>query len=129
MVSFGPSWGIDNMKLESSPEDWKAPEWHEDFGDPRIELEHLRSLAIAIRNSVPGVSLCLETLEPGLLELRVGLPNNANVEVHSIAKSHFAGERRFAIFVLSERMNENEYYTDSVAGALHFIGERSINIS
>ena len=129
MASFGPAWGIDDMTTEASPEYWQAPEWHEDFGDPRIELEELRSLAIAIRNSVPGVSLQLETPEPGLMELLIDLPNKEIVEVHSIATSLAAEGRRFAIFVSPETTDEIEYYSNSVVDALRFIRERTASHS
>jgi len=117
------------MTSESLPEEWEAPVWHEDYGDPRIELEHLRSVAIVLRSAIPGVRLELEQPEPGLMVLVIALSNQETVEVHSVANSSGAEGRRYAIFVSPETPYEVEHYSESVADALGFIRKRFIRIS
>lgn len=117
------------MTSESMPEEWTAPEWYEDYGDARIELEKLRSLAIAIRNAFPDVRINLEQPEPGLMELILALPNQETVEVHTVARPRGVEGQRFAIFISPGMADEVEYYSDSVADIVTCIGKRLTNNS
>ena len=105
------------MTKHTSPFEWQVPIWHEDFGDPRSDFDALCSLAIKLCDSRPGVKTELETPEPGLMELRVELPNGIVAEVHSVVVAGQKHERRFAVFVSPDIQNESEHYFDSVANA------------
>ena len=113
------------MTKHTSPLEWQMPIWHEDFGDPRIEFDSLRSLAIELCGSVPGMQMELETPEPGLMLLTVALPNGIMAEIHSVVPAGQKDRRRFAVFAYPDTNDESEDYFDSIANALEFLTELS----
>jgi hypothetical protein len=103
------------------PQDWQPPSWHPDFGNANVELEELRSLAIAICAALPNTKATLETPEPGLMSMAIELPNGVLAQIHSIPSVQDNGRRRFAIFVSPNSEKEIEQYADSDAVALEFL--------
>lgn len=109
------------MTTNQLPQDWQPPQWHPDFGDPIIQLEHLRSFAIGLLSAIPNVKAVLETPEKGLMDVRVELPNGKIVEVHSIPALGSIGYRRLAVFVSPDTVDEIEHYLDSAGAAVEFV--------
>lgn len=101
-------------------EEWVPPQWHPDFGDASVELERLRSLAIATRTAMPGVTFALEIPEPGIIELAAVLRNGNTVKLLSVP-AHERGSSRFAIFLHPNSLNEIEEYRDSENDVVAFL--------
>lgn len=101
------------------PNNWVIPVWHPDLGDAKAELEHLRTLALAICRTIPRSSVELETPEPGLMNLRITLSNGNLAEVYSLPDEF--GKRRFALFLSPGMPSEKELYTSSVQEALGYL--------
>jgi hypothetical protein len=59
------------MNPSTEPRSWVEPHWHSDFGEVSTEFEHLRSLAVAIRECGTDLDPQLQTPEPGLMFLGV----------------------------------------------------------
>ena len=111
------------MKSNDSPESWSPPVWHPDFGDPTVELEQLRSLAIDVMRAIPAAQVSLEVPEPGLMMLRIYVPNARSTEVYSVPGLTSDDDRRFALFVSPRSPGEIETYEASVKEAVTFILE------
>lgn len=109
------------MSIFSSPEDWKAPQWHADYGDPCVEIERLRSLAIAIRNAMPEVKFTLEVPEPGIVELTAILTNGSPAKLLSVSSTRSRESDRYAIFLYPDSPEEIEEYRDSVDDVVSFL--------
>jgi hypothetical protein len=120
MAIFGVSSDID-VQPNQSPEQWIPPRWHPDFGDPAVELEQLRSLAICVPRALPNAQVSLEVPEPGLMALRLSLPDGHLAEVHSVPGLASGDGRRFAVFVFPGTADEVEACQTSVDEALTFI--------
>jgi hypothetical protein len=107
---------------QSDPQSWHSPQWHPDHGDPAIELEHLRSFAVALLSAVPEATAILEVPEPGLMDVRVGLARGMVAEVYSVPSMEDEGQRRFAIFLCPDTVDESEVYAESVEDASNLFG-------
>ena len=101
------------MSISQSPADWSGPTWHPDCGVPNVELEHLRSFAIQLLSRVPEAIVMLETPEPGLMLLRVQLPDGTAAEVYSVETPKQPDRRRLALFLNVDTDDETEVYADS----------------
>lgn len=101
------------MSQNTLPDLWQAPIWHPDFGDPRLELDHLREFAIRLLKSSKGFSPVLETPEPGLMYVRVVTKNGTNAEVHSVTSQSNTGGWRYGIFISPDTCDEVEEYVES----------------
>lgn len=108
------------MTTLDPPEKWVPPQWHPDFGDASVELERLRSLAIAIRTSMPGVKLALDIAEPGIMELNAVLTNNDTVILLSVLADD-GKSGRYAIFSHPDSSNDIEEYRDSENDVVAFL--------
>lgn len=113
------------MIIKKPPEEWEAPEWHEDFGDPRAEIEELRSLAIAIRNTMLCTTFTLEIPEPGFIEVSVVLPNSVPVKMLLAPSTTASRRRRFAVFLYPDSEDEIEEYLDSVDAVVSFLAKHA----
>ena len=109
------------MTSNQHPRLWRSPQWHPDHGDPAIELDHLRSFALALLSAVPDATAVLEIPEPGLMDVRVELPGEMVAEVYSVPHSKEEGPRRLALFLRPESADEIEVYADSVEDASNLI--------
>ena len=109
------------MKDSHSPQSWVAPDWHAEFGDSKSELEHLRSLAMAVLVTVARSAVTLEIPEPGLMYLSISMPDGTVTEVHSVTGTQRV-ERRFGIFPRADTPGEEELYADSLDEAIRLIG-------
>jgi len=98
--------------MNVSPQDWNPPQWHPDFGDPKVEFEQLRARAIELLSDdaefrrfqdLPSpyprlypraapIKVTLETPEPGLMFLRIESDNQI-AEVYSVLELHGEGRR------------------------------------
>jgi hypothetical protein len=67
-----------------SPDDWVAPDWHSDFGDPVVELVHLRAFASQLLATLSSTCVSLELPEPGLMYVRVQTAGGTTSAVYSI---------------------------------------------
>lgn len=124
MVNSGLFLEIHNMKTNQLPQDWQPPQWHSDFGDPVVQLEHLRCFAIGLSLAIPNTKTVLETPEPGLMDVRVELPNGETAEVHSVPGVRESRNRRLAVFLWPETDDEIEEYLDSVGAAVELFEGR-----
>ena len=109
------------MEVEP-PTHWKAPIWHADWGDPSLELEPLRALALKLLRGTK-VTVTLETPEPGMLYLRGSFSDGRGLEIHSVASIEHGGSRRFAVF-MKAGAEETEDYFDSLEEAAAFLLHR-----
>jgi hypothetical protein len=96
---------------------WHRPDWHPDYGDPEIELQHLRSFAQKLMSSVPNATIKLETPEPGLMDVRVELACGTIAEVYSVPSLEGESHRRFAIFLCPDTATESELYAEAAEDA------------
>lgn len=96
---------------------WPVPEWHKDFGDTRVELEHLRALGIALLEALPDAHVDLELPEPGLMNLVVEMPDGSSAEVYSVA-ANTPGQRRYGVFFAPGTPDEREVYHELVENAV-----------
>jgi hypothetical protein len=105
------------MASDPHPRLWRTPQWHPDHGDPAIELDHLRSFALALLSAVPDATAVLEVPEPGLMDVRVDLPCGMVAEVYSVPSLKEEGSRRLALFLRPESVDEIEVYAESAEDA------------
>ena len=96
---------------------WHRPDWHPDYGDPEIELGHLRSFALKLLSAVPNATVTLETPEPGLMDMRVELACGTVAEVYSVPSPGDEKHRRFAVFLCPDSATESEIYAESAEDA------------
>ena len=113
------------MKNNVSPNDWVAPSWHADFGNPMLELEPLRTFSCRLLRAEPNVILAIETPEPGLLYVRGQLPNGNVFEVYSVLSLEYIGSRLLAIFMIEGNFEEEEAYFNSANEATAFLVTQS----
>jgi len=106
------------MQSPQSPLTWAIPNWHSDFGNVGAEVDHLRSLALALPAVLPGVVLTLKIEEPGLMYLRVEQNGLIAAEVYSNSERANSVEREFALFFWPESERSEEVYADTVEMAL-----------
>jgi hypothetical protein len=110
--------------MNGSSGEWNPPDWHPDWGDPRIELEHLKEFSLRLVSVIPTVSLTLETPEPGLMTVCVRSKDGKVAEVHSIASADSPKKRRLALFFTPGTPNEEEVYADSIDCAVGYFSAR-----
>ena len=101
------------MSKTNSPISWQAPAWHPDFGDPQIELDHLREVAFKLLELSPGCSIVLETPEPGVIYIEVTRSDAAKAEIHSVSSGCSLDTRRYGIFIAPDTSEEIEEYAES----------------
>lgn len=106
------------IKRKLQPDVWPVPEWHPDFGDAKIELEHLRSFATALLAKMPEANVELEVPEPGLMNLTVQIPGGEAAEVYSVASSSSGEQRRYGLFFAPGAPDEREVYEDTLEKAV-----------
>lgn len=109
------------MLDDPSPEHWLAPAWHPDFGDPRVELEHLRAVSLRLLELSPGTAVILEAPEPGLLNVRATVAGVTHVEIHSVPPAAGKEKRRYGVFISPQTSNEIEEYAESPDAAARLI--------
>ena len=115
------------MPESLSPRTWIAPNWHADFGDTAVEVEHLKEFSLLAMTVMPNATVRLEILEPGLMTVQMQLENESPVEIHSIPALHAPDKRRFAIFLSPGTSAEEEVYADSVNSAVNFVSAWNSN--
>jgi hypothetical protein len=96
---------------------WHRPDWHPDYGDPEVELGHLRSFALKLLAAVPDATVTLETPEPGLMDVRVELASGTVAEIYSVPSPEDKAHRRFAIFLCPDTATESEIYAEAAEDA------------
>ncbi len=106
--------GNERMARPDSPLSWECPHWHPDYGDNRQEFEQLRSFALLLLSSLSAAKVELEMPEPGLVDVRVVLPNGIIAEVYSVDSCEASGQRRLALYFSPDTSAEEEVYADSV---------------
>jgi hypothetical protein len=112
------------MDSDDSPESWRAPLWHPDWGDPTVELERLRSLAISLKRALPAAHPCLAIPEPGYMFLDVKIPNGRSAEVYSVPGITGEPNQRYGVFVSPDSRDGVEWYSDCVDETTTFILSR-----
>lgn len=112
------------MSSDDLFKNWPIPVWHPGFGDPAVELKHLRRLAVRVLQLVPDAQISLDIPEPGLMVMQICSGNCNRVEVYSVPEIAHVRKRRFAIFVAPGTENELEAYESSVSDAAHLIAAR-----
>lgn len=113
MANSGQFWAI-NMFESSRPEEWRAPRWHPDYGDPEFELEYLRAFALWLLQHSPHSKVNLRIPEPGLMYLDVQTGQATHIEVYVVAPEFRGGPRRYGVFVSPNSPDEMEYYSDKL---------------
>ena len=108
------------MNESQSPRHWTAPSWHADFGDPKLELEHLKKFALALFALSPNITITLETPERGLMDLEIQLADGSVAEVYSIPCVDQPDERRFAMHLAPGTPQEKEGYANAIDSAVSF---------
>jgi hypothetical protein len=107
------------MNEAQSPRRWTAPNWHADFGDPKLELEHLKTFALALLALSPNIAVTLETPESGLMDLEIRLADGSVAEVYSIPCVDQPDERRFAMYLAPGTPQEKECYANTIDSAVN----------
>jgi len=108
----------ESMHENNDPLKWDIPNWHKDLGEPRIEIEALRSFAIALCSAIAGANVRLEIPEPGLIDVKVELPNGVLAEVFYVKSIDQAEKNQYALFVHPGTESEIEVYKDSIDSAV-----------
>ena len=117
------------MNTRPSPLTWAVPDWHPDYGDAGVELEHLRSLALALPNVVPGAVINLEMPEPGLMYLSIEQQGVIVAEVYSSEIKRGQSNRRFGLFMWRKGVEDDEVekYADTLDEVLGFFSSCEIS--
>ncbi|TNV71139.1 hypothetical protein FGO68_gene9757 [Halteria grandinella] len=100
---------------------WVSPQWHPDYGDTVVEIEQLRSLALAIRDAIPGVQFILDISEPGYIEVSAILTDDIRVLILIVPPVREIDNSRYAIYVYKASGNETELYFNTVEDSVSFI--------
>lgn len=112
------------MKESQSPRTWRSPDWHADFGDPALELEHLREFSLLLLAVLPNATVTLEIPEPGLMYVHIQLEDGTVAEVHSVPFLEIPEKRRLAIFFAPGTSTEEEIYAESIDSAVNHFSKR-----
>jgi hypothetical protein len=122
MANSGQSSEIDldgkTMTDSQLPSAWIAPEWHSDFADATLELDHLKEFSTCLLSAAPDLKVTLDMPEPGLLYVQVDIGDETKAEIYSVPSPASPGSRRFAIFFDPGTVNEEEVYADSADNAV-----------
>ena len=82
------------MTVIKSIESWNAPKWHQDFGDPNLELNILKEACLKLFELEPMLEFELDCYEEGYMNVNVLLRSNEFFEVHVIDKD----EKRVGLY-------------------------------
>jgi hypothetical protein len=99
----------------SNPTTWTAPSWHPDYGDAKLELDHLRAFALTLQVANGDLGTALEIPEPGYMYVRVSKGAQVLAEVYW--REHATD---YAVFVFGPR-GEVEGYAPTEADAVAFV--------
>ena len=75
------------MSLDLSS--WKTPKWHKDFGNPEIELEHLKVFSTFLLNSETAFDLRLDCYEEGYMCVEIVNAGRKVGELHWLDSDDF----------------------------------------
>lgn len=109
------------MTITSAPTEWKAPEWHPDFGDASSELEMLQAFASRLLAVSPRTVLTLDAPEPGLLYVRGELPDARIFEAYAVVSTKCPRTYRLGIFLNPDTATEDERYFESIDETIGFL--------
>ncbi len=97
-----------------TPDTWVIPCWHQDFGDPIVEVEMLRIFCRRAIRRFPQISTKLSAPEDGYLNVDVIVGNNKIAEIHIIPKN---GDKQFGLFCFEgEKETKEVYFTEHEKG-------------
>ena len=65
-------------------QNWKAPKWHEDLGDPAIELQLLKELCRYIITECPDYDVALDCFEEGYMQVHILLDSTNKFDLQVI---------------------------------------------
>jgi hypothetical protein len=111
------------MIKSQSPMNWDPPDWHPDFGNAKVECEHLRKLALTVLSTIPQSKVELMVPEPGLMILQIVTPNGMEAEAYSLCTAKETEDRRYGLFLSPGTPREQESYADSVSQAIRILQE------
>jgi hypothetical protein len=102
------------------PSDWVIPSWHEDFGDPKVEVEMLRSLCVALLRACPSLDMRLVTPEEGYVTLSLFLADRQLGELHVVDGDP---RKRYVLFTIVAGIETDEIYFQTVEEGVETIGK------
>ena len=88
-----------SMGATDPMDDWAAPDWHPDYGDPELELELLRTFCRAARSKAPDLEFLLRSFEAG--GLCVDIKNGGDTIAELYVSD--AGDALLSLFVVDDR--------------------------
>ncbi len=95
------------MNDQCVSDSWEIPTWHQDFGDPAIEIEMLRDFCNEAFNVIPNLTTMLCTPEEGYLYVKV-LSNNEKIsELYVVSGKE---GKRFALYGFQGETETGEHY-------------------
>ena len=103
----------------SNPNNWTAPNWHPDWGNPEAELEMLKHFCLPLLEHCPDYSVELQIPEPGLMYVDIFLKTTKVGELYIVAGLKDQPTQRYGLFVFLE--DEEEYYFDEVDEGLGYL--------
>jgi hypothetical protein len=104
---------------------WKLPNWHQDFGNPAEEFEHLQKLAFRVIAAASNACINFMTPEPGLMFIKLSLKSGREFEVYSVPSNCDTLGRKYAIFCNTGPVEIEEYF-ESCDSAVALIVASSI---
>ena len=107
------------MKSDPDPSKWIVPDWHPDWGDAALELNHLRVFAQAMTASQQHLSVSLIVAEPGLMYVQILRGERVVLECYSVVPiENTPAQRRYGLFFFPNCDQEEEIYAESVEEAM-----------
>ena len=103
----------------SDPNNWTAPNWHPDSGDPEEELRMLREFCLRLLRQRPDYSVQLDVFEEGYMKVDL-FRGTAKVGELYIVDGPKGGTRRFGLFLFSGN-DEEEYYFNEIDEGLRYM--------
>lgn len=99
-------------KLEQI-QNWKAPKWHEDFGNPVIELELLKELCRFIIAENSDYNLELDCFEDGYMQVNMFLGTTKKFDLQVVDSTL----PKIGLF----GANGDEYYITSISDVRQYL--------
>ena len=80
----------DERVSDQDPNQWEAPTWHSDFGDPTYELESLRKFCIELKKKHAQYEVQLDCFEEGFMKVDISLGKFGKIaEIHVVSSDDF----------------------------------------
>lgn len=92
----------------SNIDKWMAPQWHPDFGDPKVELEMLRAAARELMTRDETFAVELDCFEEGYMKLKLIRGGSAVADIYIVTP----GDKRLWGVFMHGPSGDESYHED-----------------